>query len=267
MSRTLLIDADIVAYRASAATQGEIDWNGDGSCLSMDARFDEARQSADNDIAFFKERLKADDVLICLSDDIDNFRKTIDPTYKALRSNSKRPVHLYDLKDHLAENYPSISIPTLEADDVMGILATEPHEGERVIVSMDKDMMTVPGLVCRPKVDPTKPGGLRLSIMDITPLEAMRFHFWQTLVGDVTDGYPGCPGIGEKNDFTEAVLEAEDELEAWDLVLTAYGTKGLDESHAVRQARLAFILRDTHWIGGKRRDWTPPYCPDYESAN
>jgi hypothetical protein len=31
---------------------------------------------------------------------------------------------------------------------------------------------------------------------EITEAQADRFHMIQTLTGDVTDGYPGCPGIG-----------------------------------------------------------------------
>ena len=268
MKRVLLIDADIIAYRASAAHQDVIDW-GDG-VTSVDARIDGAKQAADNDIAFFKEQLKADDIIVCLSDDVVNFRKRIDPTYKQARGNTERPIHLYDIKDHLAETYPTVLFPTLEADDVMGILATTPTQNpkdELIIVSMDKDMMTIPVKVCRPKVDPKKPGGLDLKIMDITPLEAIRFHFWQTVVGDTIDGYPGCPGIGPDSVDAQNILEAEDELEAWDHVLTAFGSKGLTEEDAVRQARLAFILRNGYYENGKPLFWNPPYCPDYESAN
>ena len=34
---------------------------------------------------------------------------------------------------------------SLEADDVLGILATEPSNEERIIVSIDKDLYQIPG--------------------------------------------------------------------------------------------------------------------------
>jgi DNA polymerase-1 len=263
--RTLLIDADIIAYRAAAAAQDTIDWG--GGQVTIDARLDEAIQSADNDIDFFMEKLKADDCVICLSDDIDNFRKGVDPTYKQLRTTQARPVHLYDVKEYLRDTYKSETWPLLEADDVMGILSTQPHEGERIIVSMDKDMRTIPGLLCQPKVDLSKPGGLALKIEEIDELSAIKFHFWQTIVGDATDGYPGCPGVGPASQYAEDVLFAESEEEAWDEVLMAYATKGLTEAEALVQARLAFILRDGYLDGKWVKLWLPPYLADTEGAN
>ena len=266
MSRTLLIDADILAYRASAAHEDTIDW-GDG-IVTTDARLDEAIQAVENDIDFFCKKLKADDYIVCLSDDIDNFRKTIDPTYKMSRGNQKRPVHLYDLKDHMRDNHPFAWMATYEADDVMGIMSTEKHTGERVIVSMDKDMRTIPGLLCQPKVDPKQDGGLRLKIEEITEQEAYRFHFWQTIVGDTTDGYPGCPGVGPASPYAEGIWETDCEEDAWDEVLMAYASKGLTEQDALVQARMAFILRDGYQTDLRMpKLWLPPYVQDTEEGN
>lgn len=278
MSRTLLIDADLIAYRATAALQQTIDWNGDGSCVSVDGRLPEAKRAAKDVIEWFMDELDGDELLICLSDDVQNFRKKIDPIYKQSRTTVERPIHLYDLKEWMGETWPSKLIPTLEADDVAGILATEPHTGERIIVSSDKDMKTIPGLLCQPDYERS-----RLRLLEITPEEADRFHLFQTITGDATDCYPGCPGAGPvaaeqvldgryhfEHDRTfqrgprrgetvrEWSYEDRPDLPVWLRIVSLYEKAGLPETSALTQARLAFILRASHYVDGRRLDWHPP---------
>ena len=97
------------------------------------------------------------------------------------------------VKEFYSKHYEVYLRPRLEADDCMGILSTHKTlvPGERIIVSNDKDMQTIPGLLFNPAKD-KKP-------RRISELEADRFFMYQTLVGDTTDGYPGCYGIGPKS--------------------------------------------------------------------
>lgn len=272
MSRLLLIDADILAYQSAAKNQRKYDWG--GGVTSTAADFEPAKQAAEEAIMGLVKSLKADEVCIVLSDDFRSFRKElVDPTYKQLRNATERPEYLYDMKDWLRDTYETAERPLLEADDVMGIMATEPHDGERIIVSADKDMMTIPGLLYRPNKNITgrvdaegktiKPQG----ILKIAPMEAIRFHFYQTLVGDPTDGYSGAPNIGPSSLWVEGVMEAETEAEAWDYVLAGYGSRGLTEEDAVRQARLARILQHTDYVDGRVRLWLPPFEEELEGAN
>jgi DNA polymerase-1 len=281
LTRTLLLDADLLAYQASSANQRAYDWNGDGN-KSVAADEAEARRYAEEAIVKIADKLKADDVIVCLSDDFNNFRKDrVDPTYKAARTTVDRPVHLYDLKDWLAETYTTERWAALEADDVMGILATDPtRTDERIIVSADKDMMQIPGKLFRPATE-----GRPEKLMQISVEEADRFHLYQTIVGDITDGYPGLPGAGPVE--AERLLAGEawvgyprtisrgprkgtmvidwklgaDELaqSAWDRVVSAYYRRGLTQTDAIKQARLARILRYDEWDGRSPRLWTPPY--------
>jgi len=265
LSRTLLIDADILAYKASAANERRYKWPGtDGT--SVAAELDKAQETAEETLDALIDRLKADNVIICLSDDFRSFRKElVDPTYKSARLATERPQHLYDMKDWLRSQYDTEQWPLLEADDVMGIIATDPSRtDERIIVSADKDMMTVPGKLYRPQVQGGSP---RPRIFDITPLEAIRFHFWQTITGDTTDGFPGVKGLGKESIYAEAVLEAETEEEAWDYVLMAYGSKGLDEPAAVQQARLARILQHPDYPQGRISLWLPPVWEEPEPTD
>ena len=77
---------------------------------------------------------------------------------------------------------------SLEADDVLGILATEPSNEERIIVSIDKDLYQIPAKVSK---DGKTYEGYQKN-------EANYWHMMQTLTGDSTDGYSGCPKVGVK---------------------------------------------------------------------
>jgi DNA polymerase-1 len=278
MTRTLLLDADLLAYRATSANQRSYDWNGDGT-QSVAADEEAARRLAEEEIVKLADRLKADDIIVCLSDDFNSFRKDrVDPTYKAARGDVERPVHLYDLKEWLAETYETVRWTALEADDVMGILATDPNRtDERIIVSADKDMKTIPGKLYRPQ---DQYGGEKPRIREISVEDADWFHLWQTIVGDVTDGYPGLPGAGPIaaqelltglgwEDY-EHVLKGGPrkgqpetrwrrvEMPVWAAIVSAYCKAGLTEADAIKQARLARILRYEEWDGRTPRLWSPP---------
>ncbi len=282
MTRTLLIDADILAYVATSVNQRSYDWFGDGH-KSVAADEDKARVVVEQEVERLAERLAADHVIICLSDDFNSFRKErVDPTYKDIRSNVDRPVHLYDIKEWMADTYDSLRWNTLEADDVMGIIATDPNrDDERIIVSADKDLMTIPGKLYRPQ---DQAGHAKPFIRDISVEEADRYHLYQTLVGDATDGYPGLPGTGPV--AAEAILTdrlwlvEEREIQRgprkgevirewvyytdgpygtmWERVVAAYNRRGLTEEDAIKQARLARILRHGEYDGKTPILWTPP---------
>ena len=272
MSRTLLIDADIIAYRASASNEQRIDW-GDG-VQSCAADFDAAKKHAREQIDALVSDLSATDFIVCLSDDFSNFRKDFYPAYKGNRADTVRPEHLYDVKEWLQATYPTQLRARLEADDVMGILSTEPHAGDRIIVSQDKDMQTVPGLLFNPNRDK--------KVRTIEPEAAERFMLWQAICGDQTDGYPGCPGAGPKaadevldhrywfqwaREFKRGPRKGQIVMEwdhrddgdetRWQRIVALYEKSGLTEDDAVVQVNLARILKHSDMDGSRIRRWTP----------
>jgi DNA polymerase-1 len=280
VSRTLLIDADIIAYQCSASNEMNIDW-GDG-ITSHTADFDAAKQAARETVDHLVTKLKADDVIICLSDDFRNFRKEIVyPEYKSNRKASVRPEHLYDLKEWFGTEFKTELRPLMEADDVMGILATEPHEGERVIVSADKDMQTIPA----PLYNPNKP---ELKIRRITPEQAERFMLWQAICGDQTDGYPGLPSSGpaaaEKllagqgwESYSHEVRSGPRKgtaetrwrvkpMSRWAAIVSAYEKAGLSETDAVVQVNCARILKHSDMDGTRIIRWAPTML-QFEGGN
>ena len=197
----LLIDGDVVAFKAAAACEYvQEDWT--YKWLTKTANLNLGEAIVDNIITGLKASFQTNSIKVFLSDRENNWRKLIYPDYKANRSNSQRPLALDHLKDYILEQYETTVEPWLEADDLLGIAATAPDtklSGElrpiRVICGVDKDFKTIPAyqhtLGDYINGDTSKP-----RISGITPQLADQWHMRQTLSGDAVDNYPGCPGIG-----------------------------------------------------------------------
>ena len=248
MTRTLLIDADVVAYNSSFGCEKAIDW---GGFWTWHVDFDEVVTRFDSELATMMETLKADDFKLCLTDSEGNFRTAIDPDYKATRKSVRKPIVLKHFKQWLIDERGAYFRPGLEGDDCMGILATHPKlvPGEKIIVSIDKDMRTIPGKFIR--------WGTEGAEIEEISEEVADYHFFhQTLTGDVTDGYKGCPGIGPKK--ADAILDVP-HGDRWQAVVAAYEKASLDENVAIQQARCARILRASDYDFKKKEPilWHP----------
>jgi DNA polymerase-1 len=258
VTRTLLIDADVVAYEAAASKEVATHW-GDGY-WTWHCEESQVQAAVLDKIEEYREALDATDVKLCLTDSEGNFRFSVLPSYKGHRKATKKPLVLKAIKEWLIEEHEAYFRPGLEGDDCMGILATaKAIKGEKIIVSIDKDMKTIPGLYCR---------DLKSGVVEITEEEADYWHLYQTLIGDQTDGYKGCPGIGPKR--ASAVLDlARDHAQAkghdflisgWQAVLNLYEKAGLSPADALQQARVARILRASDYDFKKKEPilWQPP---------
>jgi DNA polymerase-1 len=260
VTRIALIDSDIVAYKVAASSETKFDFAAGGGTTAKIVDRERAWKMCDELIAEYAEAVKADSVVVCLGDPDANWRKQLEPTYKLQRVKAEKPALLFVAKEYMFEEYRSYVRPRLEADDVMGILATRPEllgkgVSDVVIVSEDKDMRTLPAKV----YNPNKPS---LGIIEPTPLEAKQFHMWQTICGDQTDNYPGAKGIGEKSVYAEDVLVEDDLEELWDTVVLAFFAAGhgeKSEEAAIHQARLARILHchDYNFETKGIRLWNP----------
>jgi len=256
MTTTVLLDTDIVAYKFASAAQKVYKWDEETTSVDITMTDEVIIERTVEYIDAIIDACSADKVIVCLSDPHVNFRKSVLPSYKGNRVGVDKPVKLSWLKDQLAALYPSYIRPTLEADDVMGILSTHPklNPGKKIIVSTDKDMKTIPGWLFNPDKD-IKP---RL----IPEPEADWWHMYQTLTGDPTDGYKGCPQIGDKK--AREILDAcsAGVTPYWPAVINAYAVKGLTEEEALVQARCARILRYSDYNFSKKEPilWTPSNC-------
>ena len=86
---TLLIDGDICAYQYSCSAEQEVDWGDDVWSLWGDVK--EAATLINQYVEHLKEATEADKVVFAFTDK-NNFRKKINPTYKANRKNVRKPI-------------------------------------------------------------------------------------------------------------------------------------------------------------------------------
>jgi len=235
MVRELLVDGDVLLYWYAIRNEYAFDF-GDTICESTDEH--SAKREVDEYLTQLMDELVASRMIVCLSDDKENWRNDILPTYKANRDHGMRPALHGVIRQHLEDEYEVMTIPRLEADDVMGILQTADtkyaRSVERIIVSIDKDMLTVPGKVYDPKSE---------ELVDVSVEEADRNHLHQTLTGDPVDNYKGCYGIGKKK--AEKLLSADHTdptTPVW-RVWKTFESKGYSWEDFLVQAQVARILR------------------------
>lgn len=246
---TLLIDGDVVAYKATAAVEQEIDWGDD--LFTLHSEPDEAKRIIEEQIEGWAKRLDSSDVVVAFSDS-KNFRHDVYPDYKGTRVGKRKPVAYKAVKAWMEGVWESYTRPNLEGDDVLGILATHPKaiRGQKIIVSVDKDFKTIPGYFWNPDKDGDSP-------VFYDEDQADYWHMMQTLTGDKTDGYPGLPGCGPVK--AAKLLDETPRADWWKAVVLAYEKAGLTEADALVQARCARILRHTDYDYKKKevKLWSP----------
>lgn len=245
MPRTIIIDGDVVVYKVAEgiAESFEVSTEEDDEFIYRNigwANKEQAKEYLENMIDKICKDCKGNEVVICLSDMKSNFRKGINPNYKGNRKSIK-PILYEFLRKYMTETgYKIYEKPQLEADDVIGIIATSDKiiKGDKVVWSLDKDFKTIP---C--KFHRAKPNGKDESI-NVSKEEADWWFMYQTLIGDKVDGYDGCKGVGDKTakkllgEIGEKSLE-----EMWEIVKTTYEKAGFTEEDALLNARMARILR------------------------
>jgi len=236
--RTALIDGDFIVYRASAWAHGN---QGD---------LHDVVERVQSDVEMWQAQACCKKALLCLSCSRDeNYRRDHYPLYKAHRS-SEPPALLDAAKKALRRLGTTLTIPRLEADDIMGILATGTKVVNPVIVTVDKDLRGVPGWHLNPDKEDFP--------IRVTEDEADLMFFTQWLTGDTVDGFGGIKGVGAKNKLVKALVgmsRAEREVHC----LEAYAAKGYSMEEALAQARCARILRAEDFDNETRTviPWSP----------
>jgi len=228
-SGKVLVDGDIVAYRAAFSTQ------------------DMFPQDAEN---------KVDDLMLYILEGTlmfpdprdyevfltgsGNFRYDIAKSfpYKGNRSGVEKPIHLSVTRERLVSKWGAIVSEGEEADDLIAIAATN-YGPDTVVASIDKDMLQIP---CKHFNFTT---GVWTTV---TEFEGLRFFYKQILTGDRADNIMGLHRVGPVK--AEKLLEGCDsEQSLWDAVLKAY--EG-DKDRVVENARLLWLRRKEGQI------WQPP---------
>ena len=242
---TLLLDGDWLLYLGCSANERDVRWTDTIHTLHLD------QGDVINTVCTMIEDYRAiaddSDVLVCLSS-YPTFRHVEFPDYKANRIGKRKPLGLSDMRKWIADAYPTVVKPMLEADDCMGLLATDGSVPDPIIVSIDKDMRTVP---CKLLVNE--------QIEEVTSLDADRAWMAQTLTGDSTDGYKGVKGVGPVT-ANKILKDKTTVQEMWPAVVGAYMKAGLLAADAIRTARLARILRAGDYCEQSKQVklWVPP---------
>lgn len=278
----LVMDGDWLVFQAMAASEVETDWGDDVWTLECD--HGKAWNILVDSIKSYASRKKAwagAPIILAFTDSI-NWRKVlVDPTYKENRKASRKPVGYRAFVERVqaCEDWTSILEDKLEGDDVMGIIGSGAvHFGfkKAVLVSCDKDFKTIPDcdfLWCTTG---------NILQQDLTT--ANYWHIFQTIKGDMTDGYGGISGWGDTAaDFIESpffTVEVEKELKSgknkgnivkqwvkeeqgehtlWECIVSIGAKAGMTEEDIIKQGQMARILRfeEYNFIDKEIYLWTP----------
>jgi len=283
------IDADILAYRAAAATDGrmyEITYNKEGDPwailherykkdadkimkklekegyeVSIELTHDpeplenaihimkKAIKSLETQLQYHTDGLGTSYYYISLG---GSFREKEYPTYKANRKDMRRPANLEECKAWLMSEKGATSVPgRFEADDLM---AMNKKEGD-IICSIDKDLLQVPGHHFN---------WVRNEYKVVSKEDGLRSLYTQMLTGDTSDGIPGIKGVGPVT-AKKLLEDLSSEYLMYCVVLKAYlektrkkrGEKPEDFQMRVitlvrAHARLLYLLRSPE------DSWEPP---------
>jgi len=274
-----LIDADMVQFYEHMRCEVDVEL-GDEMWTRF-ADLNDVREGFWDTINLIRKdagELQVTNVQLCFTGNSE-FRKRLDPAYKANRAGKKKPIGFKAFKQELLLDHGAFLHNEIEADDALGILATglEKERLDYVIVSGDKDLNQIPGH----HYWPFKPEHERHWY--VTPNEALFNFYTQVLIGDSVDNIPGCRGIGKVS--AEKIVRKFDfqkPVECWKEIVSCFeaSNKKLEaknpkrplvagdefwipipaEENALLQARLVKILQhgDYDLKARKVTLWTPP---------
>jgi DNA polymerase-1 len=242
VNRTALIDGDFIAYQLAA-------W----AHANQADQFEMARRIEEMFEDWMRRSCCTGSLVAFSCSRDDNFRRDHYPLYKTNRT-SEPPAMLNAAKAIVADQSRPVYIDRLEADDILGILATNGKIENPVIITVDKDLRQIPGWHFNPDKEDFP--------VRVSEVEADYVFYTQWLTGDSTDGFGGIKGCGPKKaakllntDYAEGLSHEEN----WcALAMDAYMEAGMTQEQALAQARCARILRASDFDSERREPlpWT-----------
>lgn len=251
----ILIDADIWLYQVSSTCEQAIEWDeGQWTFTADEGYMEEMFSDMTAKVVDYLYRARDPaEIIHVISAQVPTFRHELLPSYKSNRKAVRKPVGFKALRDNIIENQETVVVPGIEADDTLGILATRyRRRGRRaIVVSPDKDLLTIPGELIRDIDNP--------KVIKINEEQAHYAFMFQTLTGDSTDCYKGCPGIGPKK--ANDILQSLPPDHWWEAVVETFEDQGETINDAILQARMARILRekDYDFENNEPRLWLPDH--------
>lgn len=229
MNRLLIIDLDSYVYKSITPAQTLIQVKPNQFVEGFDTS--KAIKYIDNEINRLLKELKTNNYELVVGSQLGNFRKELYPSYKSNRK--PKPLILPEIFKALKKKYQLNELPFLEGDDTCRIMFEDKNfapDMEKVIVSIDKDFMSVPCKLYR-----DLPQYREVTEIDI---DTARYNLMkQIIMGDTADGYEGIPGYGEVK--TEKFLEYGRTSKE---VLQLYLDNGLTKEDYIRNKDCATIV-------------------------
>lgn len=206
----LLVDADLICYRCAATADNE----------PVEASLERAHRLMET--------------LVYQTDESEyrafltgrgNFRKRINPTYKANRKDTIPPKWLQETRQYLILEWNAETSDGCEADDLLGINQND----NSIIASLDKDLLMIPG---------QHYNWVKEEFTTVDYDEGIK-HFWkQMLIGDKSDNIFGVAGLG-KVKAARIIDPLDDEDEMFKTVFHLYD----DPQRFVVNAQCLWIMQ------------------------
>ena len=235
MSTKLLIDGDILVYRAGFATDKTkyvhitdkaVVYFDEAKAAKEAAQVggtvwsrkeaepeDKALMLVDIMLGEIRARYESENpTLHCYLSGVGNYRNSIASraNYKGNRSGQQPPAHAKAIRSHLLTKWGAIFSSYEEADDLIGISATK-YPGS-VVVSIDKDLKQLTG---------RHYDFVKKEETTVSAKEAVINFYSQVISGDSTDNVPGATGYGPVR--ARKVLETcRSPYECWQAALGIY---------------------------------------------
>ena len=178
----VLFDADSLVY---------------SSCCGVDDILDEAIGKFDEIFMSIVNRLEETyqiERVITFNNSKGNFRKLLDPNYKANRKKQEYPKLLFEMHEHIQEIYSTKSSYGIETDDLVATYWKKLTE----------------------------------EIIDISPYDALYNFYEQMIVGDSADNVNYCKGYGKayaKKLFKDCNTHYQFTKKTYELFKTIYKSK------------------------------------------
>ena len=194
-----LIDADSILYKTCFAIEDKTWWN-EFDCVVDKTLEKDITYSTDLETLFttaegiiynILEATDCDEYLLCIGDGTKNFRFDNPLGYKNNRTELRKPEGFDELVTYFKENLNATVIGNnlIEVDDYVVHLKTH-FPNDYTLCAIDKDVLY--------QTVGTHYNYNRDEWVKVTKREAIEFKYYQALVGDTSDGYKGCKGIGDK---------------------------------------------------------------------
>lgn len=222
-----LIDSDLVAYRCAATVPENVDK--DVAFYRMDVLIQQIIEATD-----------ATQYRVFLTGR-NNFRKKINPEYKANRKDTVPPVYLQECRQYLVDNHNAIISDGCEADDLLGINQTQ----DTIICSLDKDLRMIPG---------NHYNWTKVELDRVTKQDGLRHFYKQMLIGDKSDNIFGVDKIGPVK-AAKLIDHLDDEQDMFDAVWAKYDE---DAARFVMNANCLWIQRNHGEIWANQQALTLP---------